>query len=240
MLNVVIPASGMGSRFKEAGFELPKPLIDVLGKPMIQRVVENINLPAKYIFLVLKEHCEKYNLLEVLPTLCENCEVVVVDSVTEGAACTVLLAEKFINNDEPLIIANSDQIVEFNCFDFIQSMNDQKADGGIITFKANDAKWSFAKVDDSNRITEVAEKKVISDNATVGIYYFSKGSLFVQAAKQMIKKDIRTRNEYYLAPSYNEIIKDYKIVNYEVKKMWGIGTPEDLKLFFNKNEKINT
>jgi dTDP-glucose pyrophosphorylase len=114
-------------------------------------------------------------------------------------------------------------------------MQESNCDGGIVTFKSTNPKWSFAKVDENNFILEVAEKNVISDNATVGFYYWKKGSDFVKYAESMINKNIRVNNEFYICPVYNEAIKDgKKIVNYSIKKMWGIGTPEDLNLFLKK------
>jgi len=112
IMNVVIPMAGAGSRFESAGYTFPKPLIDVNGKPMIQTVVENLNIEANYIFIVQKEHYERYNLNHFLKLLAPNCTIIQVDGMTEGAACTALLAKKFIDNDQPLLISNSDQYVE--------------------------------------------------------------------------------------------------------------------------------
>jgi dTDP-glucose pyrophosphorylase len=201
---------------------------------MIQVVVDNLNIEAHFIFLVQKEHYEKYNLKHLLNLIAPGCNVIQVDGITQGAACSTLLAKEYINNNEPLLMANSDQFVEWNSNEVMYAWSADNIDGGILTFKATHPKWSFAKVDENNRITEVAEKKIISDNATVGIYYFSKGSLFVQAAKQMIKKNIRTRGEYYLCPSYNEIVNDYKIVNYPVEVLHPLGTPEDYNIYIDK------
>lgn len=230
MVNIIIPMAGNGSRFKQAGYSVPKPLIDVNGKPMIQRVVENINLPGKYIFLVLKEHYDQYCLKYLLPLICKNpCEIVIVDRVTEGAACTILLASNFLDDNE-LIIANSDQLVEWDSSHFLYYMRNNNADGGIVTFFGNDPKWSFAKINESGLITEVAEKNPISNAATAGIYYFKSGHKFHNSANQMISKNIRTNNEFYVAPVFNEIIEE-KILNYPIPKMHGLGTPNDLEYY---------
>ena len=171
-MNVLIPMAGAGSRFEQAGYSFPKPLIEVNGKPMIQVVVENLNIDAKHIFIVQKEHYEKYNLKYLLNLITNNnCEIVQVDSMTEGAACTTLLAKKYIDNDEPLMIANSDQFVEWDSNEFMYSMVADNVDGGILSFEATHPKWSFAKLDDDGFVCEVAEKKPISNIATVGIYY---------------------------------------------------------------------
>jgi HAD superfamily hydrolase (TIGR01509 family) len=237
-LNVLIPMAGAGSRFQQAGYTFPKPLIDVNGKPMIQVVVDNLNIDAQYIFVVQKEHRVKYNLDTLLTLIVPGCKIVEVDGVTEGAACTTLLAKEYINSDVPLVMANSDQFIEWDSNEFMYKMIEQKVDGGILTFKATHPKWSFAKVNEYGYVTEVAEKNPISDIATVGVYYWAKGSDYVKYAEQMIDKNIRTNNEFYVCPVFNEAIGDgKKIKTFNIEKMWGIGTPEDLK-FFLENYKL--
>ena len=234
-LNILIPMAGAGSRFEKAGYTFPKPLIDVNGKPMIQVIVDNINMEANYIFVVRKEHRSKYNLDTLLNLIAPNCKIVEVDKVTEGAACTTLLAKEFIDNDNPLIMANSDQFVEWDSNEFMYKMIEQKVDGGILSFKSTHPKWSFAKVNENGYVTEVAEKNPISDIATVGIYYWAKGSDYVKYAEQMIQKNTRINNEFYVCPVFNEAIGDNKkITTFNAERMWGLGTPEDLD-FFTKN-----
>lgn len=237
-MNVLIPMAGAGSRFQQAGYTFPKPLIEVNGKPMIQVVADNLNIDATFIYVVQKEHREKYNLDTLLNLITPNCKIVEVDGVTEGAACTTLLAKEFINSDEPLIMANSDQFLEWNSNDFMYKMIEQKVDGGIVTFKATHPKWSFAKIDEFGYVTEVAEKNPISDIATVGVYYWSKGSDYVKYAEQMIEKNIRVNNEFYVCPVFNEAIgDDKKIKTFNIEKMWGLGTPEDLKYYLKNYNK---
>jgi HAD superfamily hydrolase (TIGR01509 family) len=238
-MNVLIPMAGNGSRFAQAGYTFPKPLIEVHGKPMIQVVVENLAVEANYIFVVQKLHREKYNLDSMLSLICPGCKIVEVDSVTEGAACTVLLAKEFIDGDEPLVIANSDQFIEWNSLEFFYKMNEQNLDAGIVSFKATHPKWSYARVDDNGFVTEVAEKNPISDIATVGVYYWKKGRDFVKYAESMISKDIRVNNEFYVCPVFNEAILDgLKIKTFDIPKMWGIGTPEDLNYFLENYKKV--
>ena len=229
-LNVVIPMAGAGSRFAAAGYTFPKPLIDVQGKPMIQVVVENLGLDANFIFIVQKEHREQFHLDNMLPLIAgPNTTIVEVDCITEGAACTTLLAKDIINNDAPLFFANSDQWVDWDPVQFMYDMQETSADGGIVTFKATHPKWSFAKLDESGNVLEVAEKNPISDNATVGYYYWKHGADFVRYAEQMIEKDIRVNNEFYVCPVFNQAIEDGKTIRtHEAKSMWGLGTPEDL------------
>ena len=231
-LNVLIPMAGAGSRFQQAGYTFPKPLIDVKGKPMIQVVVDNLNMDANYIFVVQKEHRAKYNLDTLLNLITPNCKIVEVDGMTEGAACTTLLAKEHIDNDAPLVMANSDQFLEWDSNEFMYKMIEHKCDGGIVSFQATHPKWSFAKVDDNGYVTEVAEKNPISDIATVGVYYWAKGSDYVKYAEQMISKNIRTNNEFYTCPTFNEAIEDGKQVKtFHIDNMWGLGTPEDLKYY---------
>ena len=231
-LNVLIPMAGAGSRFEQAGYTFPKPLIEVKNKPMIQVVVDNLNIKANYIYIVQKKHREKYNLDTLLNLLTPECKIVEVDGLTEGAACTVLLAKEFIDNDAPLFFANSDQFVEWDSNEFMYKMNETDADGGIVTFEATHPKWSFAKIDDKGLVTEVAEKNPISNIATVGYYYWKHGSDFVKYAEQMIDKNIRVNNEFYVCPVFNEAVGDNKqIRTFNVEGMWGLGTPEDLKYY---------
>jgi len=229
-LNVLIPMAGAGSRFSDAGYTFPKPLIDVKGKPMIQLVVENLNIKANYIYVVRKEHRKRYNLDTLLNLITPNCKIVEVDELTEGAACTALLAKKYIDVDKPLFFANSDQFVEWDSNEFMYKMNETDADGGIVSFRSTHPKWSFAKINEKGFVTEVAEKNPISDIATVGYYYWKKGSDFVTYAEEMIDKNIRVNNEFYVCPVYNQAIEDgKKIRTFDIPKMWGLGTPEDLK-----------
>jgi beta-phosphoglucomutase-like phosphatase (HAD superfamily)/dTDP-glucose pyrophosphorylase len=237
-LNVLIPMAGAGSRFATAGYTFPKPLIEVNGKPMIQVVVNNLNIDANYIFIVQKEHYDKYNLKYLLNLLAPDCKIVQVEGVTEGAACTTLLAKEFIDSDSPLLIANSDQFMEWDSNSCMYAFSADLIDGGILTFEASHPKWSYAALDENGFVKEVAEKKVISNNATVGVYYWKRGSEYVKYANQMIEKNIRTNNEFYVCPVYNEAILDGKKIRVkEIKNMWGIGTPEDLN-YFLQNYKV--
>ncbi len=236
-LNVLVPMAGAGSRFEKAGYSFPKPLIEINSKPMIQVVVDNLNIDANYIFLVQKSHNKKFNLSSVLNLIAPNCKVIEVDGITEGAACTTLLAKEYINNDSPLLMANSDQFVEWSSSKFMYKMQEQDLDGGILSFESTHPKWSYAKINEEGYVSEVAEKKPISNCATVGIYYWKKGSDYVRYAEQMIEKNIRTNNEFYVCPVFNEAVEEGKKVStYNIDRMWGLGTPEDLEYFMNNYE----
>ena len=231
-LNILIPMAGAGSRFQKAGYTFPKPLIEVKGKPMIQLVVENLNIDANFIFIVQKSHREQYNLDTLLNLIAPNCKIVEVNGMTEGAACTALLAKEYINNEDPLFFANSDQFVEWDSNEFMYKMNETNCDGGIVSFTATHPKWSFAKINNKGLVTEVAEKNPISDIATVGYYYWKQGSDFVKYSEQMIESNVRVNGEFYVCPVFNEAIQDNKqIRTFNIDKMWGLGTPEDLKYY---------
>lgn len=237
---VLIPMAGAGSRFAQAGYTFPKPLIMVHNKPMIQVVIDNLKIDGDYIFLVQKEHYEKYKLEHLLNLLKPGCSIVEVDGLTEGAACTTLLAKYLINNKRPLVIANSDQFIEYDSEALNYFLNNPSdlsyIDGLILSFESTHPKWSFAEVVDGGFVSKVAEKDPISKNATVGIYVWSMGCDYVRYAEQMIKKNLRVNNEFYICPVYNEAIEsnsDYRIMLLPIEKMWGLGTPEDLDYFLN-------
>ncbi len=239
-INIVIPMAGRGRRFIDEGYSLPKPLIDVDGKPMIQRVIENLkpNCPHKFIFICQKDHCDNYNLEKLFASLLDkdSFECIQIDSVTQGAACTVLTSTAFINNDDSLIIANSDQIIDININEFINFSSHTEIDGAIMTFPANEQKWSYAQINKDGYVKKVAEKIVISPHATVGVYFYARGSDFVKFANEMIRKNIRVNNEFYVCPIFNEFILDNKkitIFEIEKTKMHGLGTPEDLKSYLS-------
>lgn len=237
MLNIVIPMAGRGSRFAEVGYEMPKPLIEIHGHPMIEYVTKNITPKCehRFIYICQQEHLEKYGLADKLKAIAPRCVVIPIDHITEGAACTVLLAEKYIDNDDAMMIANSDQYVDADINEYIAAMGSY--DGLIMTMPANHPKWSYIKFDEKGFVTLVREKEVISSEATVGIYNYRHGSDFVKSARQMIDKNIRVNNEFYVAPVYNEMIEAGKrIVFYNVgANMYGLGVPEDLNFFIEQD-----
>jgi HAD superfamily hydrolase (TIGR01509 family) len=237
-MNVLIPMAGAGSRFKEAGYTFPKPLIEIHGKPMIQWVIESLKIKAKYIFIIQSEHQKNFNIRSMLKAIQPECEIIEISEITEGAACTTLLAKKFINNNKPLIISNSDQFIEWDSSKIMYKFITKKNDGGILVFDSFHPKWSYAETNTWNEVVRVAEKEVISRNATVGVYYWKNGSDYVKYAESMINKNIRVNKEFYVCPVYNEAIRDGKKIAAEyVDRMWGLGTPEDLN-YFLQNFKV--
>lgn len=238
-LQIVIPMAGRGSRFTKAGHITPKPLIPVGGRPMIEWVIENIrpNREHRFIFLCLAEHLETYPMVPAeLLRLCPGCEIVPVVTVTEGAACTVLLAREFIDSADPLMIANSDQLVELDVNKYLAAADAAEVDGLIMTFWSDHPKWSYCRLRPDATVCEVVEKQVVSNEATVGIYNFRHGRDYVRAADAMIAANLRVNNEFYVAPTYNQLINEgAKIITMKTGReydgMHGVGTPEDLELF---------
>lgn len=233
-INVVVPMAGEGLRFKNAGWKTPKPLIDVRGKPMVAAVINDLNIEANYIFIIKEEHDEQYNLTCMLNLIKPGCKIVKVRGKQSGAATTILEAKELINNDNHLLIANSDQMWGWNANAFYNSITQSNIDGSIVVFKDDlrDPRWSFAKINDEGYVVEVAEKNPISDLATGGIYYFTKGSDFVKYAEQMVTANERVNNEFYVAPVYNFAIRDGKQINtFTIDKFWPTGTPEELEYY---------
>lgn len=236
MLNIVVPMAGRGSRFASVGYRDPKPLIPVEGRPMIEWVVDCMrpSVEHRFVFLCLGEHLRETTMGAVLDRIAPDCVVVPVDAVTDGAACTVLLAREWIDSVEPLMIANSDQWVDYSIDAYLKTMGD--ADGLIMTFWNDHPKWSYARLSPEGYVTEVVEKVVISDQATVGVYNFRHGRDFVRAADRMISQELRVNGEFYVAPTYNLLIGNgRRILVHDIEKgggrMHGLGTPEDLGAF---------
>ena len=232
--------AGAGSRFVNKGYSDPKPLIKVNGVPMIKIVINNVKPRAnhRFIFICQNEHIKNYSLEEKLKSWAPGCLVVGINGLTEGAACTVLYAKEFINNESPLMIVNSDQYVDVDINSYLNNIEYSALDGQIMTMSAEDPKWSFVELDKKKYVIRVVEKEVISNEATVGIYNFSRGSFFVKAVEKMISNDNRVNGEFYVAPVYNELIKDgYRFgifnVGSEGNGMYGLGIPEDLDYFIN-------
>lgn len=240
MLNVVIPMAGRGSRFANAGYTMPKPLIDVAGYPMIRIVYENLrpSINHRFIFIILKDHIKYYNIESTIRSFCPQAEIFVIPSVTNGAAETALAASELINNSNPILLANSDQYINHSIDRFLKYCDLPQMDGCIMTMKSNDPKWSYVQIKNNDMIERVAEKEVISNHATTGLYYFKKGSDFVRSATKMISRNERQKGEFYVAPCYNSLIDTgfncgYYSIGGDRDGMHGLGTPEDLQDFLN-------
>lgn len=240
MLTIVVPMAGRGSRFVDAGYSLPKPLIPIFGTPMIRLVIENIrpSIAHKFVFIAQSSVVLAHGLRELLPRWAPGSILVEIDGITEGAACTVLAACSGIAAEAPLMIANSDQYINVDINDFLSSATAPENDGLIMTMTACDPKWSYVGVGASGFVEQVVEKQVISNEATVGIYYFRRGGDFISAANAMIAAGRRVNGEYYVAPVYNELVaRGARIKTYDIGAeaggMYGLGTPADLELFLS-------
>lgn len=239
--------AGKGSRFADAGYTLPKPMIPIHGIPMIKVVVDNLTpkVEHRFIFVAQQSHIDQYDLVPKLKSYAKNVEIIGINGITEGQVCTALVAKKFFNNSEPLMNANSDQYIDFDINEYLEAMQSRNLDGMIMTMKSQDEKWSYAKTNENGLVTKTAEKEVISSDATVGIFNFRKGSDLVRSAEQMIADNIRVNNEFYTCPAYNYLIKEGKKIGIypigeEYNGMYGLGIPKDLNLFLKNpiSEKI--
>ena len=236
MLNIVIPMAGRGERYSKVGYEFPKPLIDVMGKPMIRRVIDDLKVTQehRFIFIVRQEHIDYYKIDEILKEACKDPIIIPITEVTEGQACSALLAKPYIDNDDALMIANCDQYVTADMDDYLAQMEREGASGLIMTLTAYNPEWSYVKLNEDNIIIEVVEKEVVSEDATVGIFNFAHGRDYVSACEEMIQEDFRVNGEFYVAPVYNYIIrKGAKVVPYNIGSvgngMYGMGTPRELE-----------
>ena len=230
---VLIPMAGRGSRFEHI-YDLPKPLIDVYGKPMIQQAVETLAIPGNYIFVVLQEHLNRFSYLEdLLLSLNSKVDIIVTQEITQGPASTCLLAKDLINNSSPLLIANCDQVMCWDSVAFLEACTTERIDGMIVTYTSVDPKNSFVEMTTHGVIKRVVEKIPVSNEATVGLYWWKQGQDFVRSAESMIQKNERYNNEYYVGPAYNQLInEDMKIVkSYHVDNPFLIGTPADLNIY---------
>ena len=241
MLQIVLPMAGRGQRFVQAGYRLPKPLLPVRGEPMAALVVRNVRpqRPHRFIFLCLREHLRDHGLGGILAAVAPEGVVVPVDGVTEGAACTVLLARDHFDPDQPLMTANCDQWVDTSIDDYLARADAEAADGYLMTMTDRDPNWSFAALDDRGLVTRVEEKRPISDQATVGIYNFARARHFLDGADAMIAQDLRVNGEFYVAPVYNRMIAAGLTVRTcnvgpVSTVMHGLGVPEDYEAFLRR------
>lgn len=234
---VVVPMAGRGSRFTSAGIETPKPLIEVGGKPMILWALESLgNLEfSKIVFVVLAEHEKHFNVVKLLDNYKGwNTEFVFIEKVTEGQLCTVLEASHHLNAEEDLLIAACDSLIVSDLETDLKHVR-QSGDGLISVIDLPGDHWSFARTDADGNVVEVAEKKRISDHCSTGLYYFSTGELLQHYGKQLIDRNERTRNEFFVIPVYQKMIDDGLIVKVShAKEMWDMGTP-DAKQYFENN-----
>ena len=228
--------AGRGQRFSKNGFDIPKPLIMINGKTMIENAVETLGLKGNFIFIVYRYEDTSLNkkIHQILNSICENPTIVEIDYITEGPASSALLAEKYLNLEEELIIANCDQVMSWDSDRFLKYAKISKMDGIVVTYDSDISKNSYIRLDENGFGIELAEKKVISKLSLNGIHYWRKSRYFVDSTKKMIEKNLRVNNEFYISMTYNEMIEDgYKIGNYHIdtSEHHAVGTPEDLEKY---------
>ena len=235
-INIVIPMAGRGKRFIEAGYTVPKPLLKIGDTEVIKHIINTMRCPnCQFIFILRQDHCDEFQLDKKLLEIEPNANIIKINEITEGAVCTVLLAKEFFNDDNPMIIKDCDQIINWNPQNFLEFVERNKADGAVVTIHTDRPNYSFSRVNSEGRVIETAEKSVISNNGHTGIYYFAKGSDLIKYAERMIEKNIRVNNEFYTAPVYNQFIQDFKLIlHYPVAEMFQLGTPEEF--YENKNK----
>jgi dTDP-glucose pyrophosphorylase len=212
MINILIPLAGSNQFFPESEYPYPKPLIEINDKTMIEHVInnfDNITEEKQFIFIVNSDDCKKYHLDNVLNLLTDhNCKIVKIDNETKGAACSAMMAIEYINNENPLVIVNADQLFDDNMNEIISSF--KNVDGGVVSFESIHPRWSYARVDGENYIVETAEKRPLSKHAIAGFFYFKQGKDFIDSAMNMIKKDANVNGLYYISPTLNEMVLNNK------------------------------
>lgn len=235
---IILPMAGRGSRFRNAGIDIPKPFISVDGKPMFVHALKSIEglHYSKIIFIVLKEHYDAFDMNKCLKEAgINNYKLVVIPEVTEGQLATVLAAAEYFNLDEDVLILSSDTYVKSPLVRDIVYKKPH-CEGIISVAKLPGSQWSFAEVDDNNEVSRVAEKERISDYASTGLYYFSNGKHLLKYASEMISKKEKTRNEYYVIPVYQKFIDDGKMVSISIaEEMWDMGTPDALEEYLKNH-----
>lgn len=235
-INVVIPMAGLGNRFKIKGYEELKPMIKIGDKRMIELAIESIGVNGDFIFIVNNHKNQSDELINILNTIVNNPKIIVIDYLTEGPASSVLLAKDLINDEIPLIVANCDQIMEWDADDFFKTITETDKDGIVVTYNVLTEKNSYIKLNEEGNATLFAEKQIISEFSLNGIHFWKKGSDFVSSAEAMINKNIRVNNEFYIAPTYNELVNNNKkigVYHIDKSKHWSVGTPDDLEKYLN-------
>jgi len=230
-VNIVIPMAGKGQRFIDAGYTTPKPLLKLGDTLIVKHIIDTMRFPgAQFIFIVRQEHCDEFQLDQKLLEIEPNAKILKINQMTEGSICTVLLAKEYFDNDTPVIIKDCDQIINWDLEHFLEFVSRNKVEGALVTIHTDKPSYSFSRVDPKGRVIETAEKSVISNHGHTGIYYFVNGKDLIKYSQRMVDKNIRTNNEFYTAPVYNQYIQDGKLILiYPVAEMFQLGTPEELE-----------
>ncbi len=222
---------GKGQRFRDEGFTLPKQLVEVGHKQMIDWSLSCIKTDeCNIIFVIRKDTVDNNQMDDVLrQKFGEDIDIVIVDRETEGTVCSCLYAEDYIDNDLPLVISTLDMYFEphFNPADI-----EDGVDGAVLTFYADNPAYSYSELGRDGYVKRTAEKEVISNHSHAGLYYFTRGKDFVRLASKMIMRNIRVKNEFYIAPLYNLFIEEgMKIGIHPIRQLWSMGTPSERQHF---------
>ena len=236
-MNILIPMAGRGSRVDG---KYPKPLIRINGITMIEWTIKSLNIKGNYIFITRKYDNEIFNveLNGILNSLCDSPKIVEIDFITDGPVSSALLAKEYINNEDPLIILNCDQILEWKSDEFLDKISNDILDGLVVTYKKSTNKNSYIKLDENGYGIELREKEIISEYALNGIHFWKKGYYFVDSAEELIKRNIRVNNEFYVSMTYNILIEQNKkigIFNIPVESHWAVGTNDDIDIYIKNH-----
>ncbi len=236
MLQVIVPMAGKASRFQERGYTFPKPLLEIGNESMIEVVLKNLAppAPARFTFVCRKEHVTQFYLGDMLSLIAPGCRVLALEQETAGALCSVLLAMDQVAPDDEVLVANGDQFISTGLESFYAACRQPDIDGCILTFTATHPRWSFAKTNEQGRVIAVAEKRPISKQATVGLYYFRRASDLMEGAETLMLKGLTTSGQFFVAPVYNELILAGKaLITHHLPDgaMHSLGTPEDYESF---------
>ena len=241
-MNVIIPMAGLGLRLTKHGYKEPKPLVQILGRPIVEWAIETIGNEGNFIFCCNKKHIKEYELEKILKKKVPSCKIISIDHQTEGTAETILEAKNLIDNDEELFISDSDHYIQWNKTQFNEKIRTQLIDACVFVFpeNQNSKDYSYVKVNDEGFVKESAEKIPISKTACAGMHYFRRGSDFVKYAEIMIKNNHRFNNEFYMTPVYNELVQaGKKIITFPILKKWALGSKEEINQFLSSPPNSN-
>lgn len=235
MTNIIIPMAGLGTRFSDAGFDKPKPLIEIDGKTLIQHSVETLGISGQYIFITREYENKDYNkqITEILNDISPGHIEIRVSGKQHGTSYSALFAKDYIDNDDELVLTNCDQRLEWDPEDFLRFSRSHGLDGSILTHESSSHKHSYAVVS-NGFVTHLAEKNPISNNALVGLHYWKHGKDFVRSAEDLVKSCKADGREAYVSLTYNNLIAEgKKIVAYQIPSNGYIplGTPRDLEIY---------
>lgn len=235
-----MPMAGEGSRFANAGWTTPKPLIELKGMPLFKRAISSVSdddIKMKYSFIVRQEHIEKYGIDNGIKSFLPEANVFSVIKTTRGAVETCLIAESAIEDEDAVIVMDCD--LEFRSKKFleiIKSILSKKAEdangGALVSFESQEPKYSYAQLDENGLVCRTAEKEVISNHALCGAYFFSTGRRFKEIAHQLLDEPEFKKPEYYVSLLYNYMLTNgEKVYLAPMEEYYSYGTPEELKRF---------